>query len=314
MLLIGSLELGLLYSIMVMGIYISFRILNIPDLTTEGSFTFGLAVSAMLCVIGHPILALPAAIVVGALSGAVTGLLHTRLHIHPVLTGILTMSALYSINTMVLGGTPNLSLIGKDTIFSMLQKAFPSINKEASRTILAVLLVLICFSLLSVFFRTRLGLCIRAVGDNTDMVTASSINVDLTEIIALAISNGLIGLSGGVMAQYQSFADINSGSGILVVGLASVIIGETLTGRHSVTVGFASAVLGSVVYRYIVALATSTSIFPAYWLKMVSSLIVIAALAVPVIKENMAFSKIKKEADSKTELLGEQKPENNASV
>lgn len=293
LLLIGSLQLGLLYAIMVMGIYISFRILNIPDLTTEGSFTFGLAVSAVCTVGGHPYLGILASIAAGALAGALTGLLHTKLHIHPVLTGILTMSLLYSVNTFVLSGSPNLSLIGKNTIFSILIQQLPGLDKEIVKLIIAVFFAALCFVLMALFFKTRLGLCIRAVGDNTDMVTASSINVAGMEVIALAVSNALIGLCGGVMAQYQSFADINSGVGILVVGLASVIIGETITGKRSVTVGFVSAILGSVVYRYIIALATSTNLFPAYWLKFVSAVIVILALAIPVIKKQVQFRRQK---------------------
>lgn len=293
-LLIGSLQLGLIYGVMVLGIYISFRILNIPDLTAEGSFTFGLAVAAILTTVGHPFLGILGALAAGALAGCVTGLLQTKLNIHPVLTGILTMSGLYSINTVVLGGTPNLTLIGKETIFTIAQSAFPMLEREAVKLLMAVLVAVVCTAVLAAFFRTRLGLCIRATGDNTDMVKASSINVDRMKCIALALSNGLIALCGGLIAQYQSFADINSGVGILVVGLASVIIGEAFFGKRSVTIGFVSAMFGSVVYRYIIAAATKADWFPAYMLKLVSAVIVTLALAIPAIKSMMEVRKIRR--------------------
>ena len=146
------------------------------------------------------------------------------------------------------------------------------------------------------FFKTHLGLCIRATGDNEAMVSSSSINVESTKIIALALSNGCVGLSGGLLAQYQGFADINSAAGLLVVGLASVIIGEVVMGKRGVTIGIVSAVVGSVIYRYIIALATATHIFPAFALKLVSAVIVAVALSIPAIKQSMAVSKIKKEA------------------
>lgn len=293
-LLIGSLQLGLLYGVMVLGIYISFRILNIPDLTAEGSFTFGLAVSAACTVSGHPFLGIPVAIVAGGLAGSFTGILQTRLRIHPVLTGILTMSGLYSINMLVLGGTPNLALIGKDTLFSLAVAAGGGMDKEVVRLALSLAAAAICTVLLALFFHTQLGLCIRATGDNPDMVRASSINVDRMKIISLAISNGLIALCGGLIAQYQSFADINSGVGILVVGLASVIIGEAIFGRRSVTIGLVSAIFGSVIYRYIIAAATRADWFPAYMLKLVSALIVTLALAIPAIRQMLEVQRIRR--------------------
>lgn len=293
-LLIGSLQLGLLYAVMVLGIYISFRVLNIPDLTAEGSFTFGLAASASFTVAGHPFLGILAATAAGGLAGSFTGLLQTKLNIHPVLTGILTMSGLYSINMVVLGGTPNLSLIGKDSIFTLAVTALSSLGKEGARLVICLAAAVSCAIFLSVFFRTRLGLCIRATGDNADMVKASSINVDRMKIIALALSNGLIALCGGLIAQYQSFADINSGVGILVVGLASVIIGEAFFGRRSLTIGFISAIFGSVIYRYIIAAATKANWFPAYMLKLVSALIVTLALAIPAIQAMVEVQKIKR--------------------
>ncbi len=293
-LLIGSLQLGLLYSVMVMGIYLSFRVLNIPDLTAEGSFTLGAAAAAVFAVGGHPLMGLLLALIAGAAAGSVTGILQTKLNIHPVLTGILTMSGLYSVNTAVLGGSPNLSLIGKDTLFTIAAQAFPGLGKEGARLLTAAVAAAALVILLTLFFKTRLGLSIRATGDNVDMVKSSSINVDRMKIIALALGNGLIALCGGLIAQYQSFADINSGVGILVVGLASVVIGEAFFGRRSLSVGFVSAVFGSVVYRYIIALATKADWFPAYMLKFVSAVIVAIALSIPAIRSWRETRKIRK--------------------
>lgn len=293
---IGSLELGLLYAIMVMGIYISFRILNIPDLTTEGSFTFGLVTSALFVTKGHPFLGLIVALFAGAISGVVTGFLQTKMKIHPVLAGILTMSGLYSVNLWVLDGSSNLTLLGVDTVYQIIRnKISESFGDMVSRDMIEILiagvLVIITVVLLNVFFKTELGLAIRATGDNPDMVRASSINVDTMKMIALAVSNGLIALCGGMITQYQSFADVNSGVGTLVVGLASVIIGEVFFGRRSLMVGFISCIAGSVIYRYIIAIAINSEWFPAYMLKLVSSIIVAAALALPVLKEKFTGRK-----------------------
>lgn len=292
-LLIGSLQLGFLYSIMVLGIYISFRILNIPDLTTEGSFTFGLAAGTVLTVAGHPVLALLGALAAGAAAGIVTGFLQTKLDIHPVLAGILTMSGLYSINLFVMGGASNITLLNSDTIFNLVQNLCPSMPKDTVKLLVAVIAAVIVTVILTVFFKTSLGLSIRATGDNADMVRASSINVDVVKMISLAISNACIALCGCLIAQYQSFADINSGVGILVVGLASVIIGEAFFGRRSLMIGFISAIVGSIVYRYIIAIATKSDIFPAYMLKFVSAVIVAIALAVPAIKVRLANERLK---------------------
>ena len=294
-LLIGSLQLGFLYGIMALGIYITFRILNIPDLTTEGSFTLGLAVSGMMTISGHPWLGILMAALAGAAAGAVTGILQTKLGIHAVLAGILTMSGLYTVNLMILGSRSNLSLIGSDTLFKQIQDLF-SVDKDAAYLIIAVLAAVVFAAGLIVLFRTHLGLCIRATGDNEDMVSASSIDVHAMKIIALAVSNACVAVSGGLIAQYQGFADISSGTGMLVVGLASVIIGEVFTGKRSLAVGLCSSVLGSIVYRFIIALAMKSPIFPAYALKLVSAVIVAAALAIPVIRYQYSMRKKKKEA------------------
>ena len=293
---LGSLQLGLLYGILAIGIYISFRILNVPDLTTEGSFTFGLATSAMCAIGGHYILGIFLSIAAGALAGIVTGILQTKCRIHPILSGIITMSGLYTVNLAVMKNAVNVSLIGKDEIFTVISAALENMSRDAVRCVVSFIFAAVVCLIMIWFFKTHIGLCIRATGDNEAMVSSSSINVDATKIISLAISNGCVGLSGGLLAQYQGFADINSSVGILVVGLASVIIGEVVMGRRGVTIGIISAVIGSIIYRYIIALATASHIFPAFALKLVSAVIVAIALSIPAVKQAIALSKIKKEA------------------
>ena len=289
-LVIGSLQLGFLYGILALGIYVTFRILNIPDLTAEGSFTLGLAASAVCTLAGHPVAGIVAAAVAGALAGCVTGVLQTKMGIHAVLAGILTMCGLYTINLIVMGSSPNISLINVPTIFKAAESL--GLSKEAARLVIAIAAA--PGRLLILFFRTHLGLCIRATGDNEAMVSASSINVDAMKITALAFSNALVAVSGGLIAQYQGFADVNSGSGMLVVGLASVIIGEVIVGKRGLEIGFFSSIFGSIIYRYIIAAATKSQIFPAYALKLVSACIVAAALALPAIRYQMGLSKMKR--------------------
>ena len=294
-LVMGSLQLGLIYGMLAVGVYIAFRVLGIPDLSAEGTFTFGLAVSAALTVAGHPLLGVLLGFLAGCLGGAVTGVLQTKLQIHPILAGILTMSGLYSVNLAVMGSSSNLSLVGLDTLFRMSFDLFSSMDKEIVKLLLPALFCLVLVVLLALFFKTHEGLCIRATGDSEEMVRASSINVDVIKILALSISNGCIGLSGAVLAQYQGFADISSGIGIVAVGLASVIIGEGLFGRRGVTWGLSATVAGSVIYRLMIALALKTNLFPAYFLKIVSAVIVAAALSVPVFKRMLIRRKTKRE-------------------
>ena len=290
-LVIGSLQLGFLYGILALGIYVTFRILNIPDLTAEGSFTLGLAASAVCTLAGHPVAGIVAAAVAGALAGCVTGVLQ-KMGIHAVLAGILTMCGLYTINLIVMGSSPNISLINVPTVFKAAESL--GLSKEAARLVIAIVAAAFCMLVLILFFRTHLGLCIRATGDNEAMVSASSINVDAMKITALAFSNALVAASGGLIAQYQGFADVNSGSGMLVVGLASVIIGEVIVGKRGLEIGFFSSIFGSIIYRYIIAAATKSQIFPAYALKLVSACIVAAALALPAIRYQMGLSKMKR--------------------
>ncbi len=292
---LGSLQLGLMYGLLAMGIYISFRILNIPDLTAEGSFTLGVAVSAVVTVAGAPALGLPAAFLCGMAAGAVTGLLQTKVGIHPILAGILTMSALYTVNLAVMGARSNVTLIGMDTLFQKLYARLAPLSKDAVKLLAGGALAALVLLALIWFFKTHLGLCIRATGNNEAMVRSSSINADRMKIVGLAVSNGCIALSGAIVAQYQGYADISSGIGILVVGLASVIIGEAFFGRRGVTLGLLSAIVGSVVYRILISLALSTDIFPTYFLKLISAVIVAVALSLPTVKEGLRKRKIRRE-------------------
>ena len=295
---LGSLQLGIMYGLLAAGIFISFRILNIPDLTAEGSFGFGLCVSAMVTIAGHPYLGILMGMLAGTLAGTVTGLLHTKCDIHPILAGILTMTGLYSINLFVMKNSSNVSLINMNTVFTDAYKLMPFLAKDWVKLIVVTLFTVVPVILLALFFKTRLGLSIRATGDNEVMVRASSINVDKTKIGSLAISNSCIALNGAVLAQYQNYADINTGSGMLIVGLASVIIGEAIFGRRSVTIGLISAVAGSTVYRIIMALATkyiiTSSAASASSLKLVSAIIVGVALSIPAIKKKIAQIRARK--------------------
>lgn len=297
---LGGLQEGLFYALLAMGVFISFRILNTPDLTTEGSYTLGVAVSAVLTVAGHPVLGLVCAFLAGALAGSVTGVLQTKVGIHPILAGILTMSGLYTINTAVMGGKPDVTLT-KTTIFNKLYDVFninlQAFNKDRAAftmakeiTVLIVAAVLAAAVLIALiwFFRTHVGLCIRATGNNEAMVRSSSINAGGMKILGLAVANGCTALAGGVMTQSGGFATISNGAGVLVVGLASVIIGEAIIGKRGVTVGLMSVILGSVLYQCLIRLATSLNVFPAYYLKLVSAVIVAFALALPMLKENFA--------------------------
>ena len=291
---IGSLQLGLIYGFLAIGIYISFRIMNIPDLTAEGSFTFGLVVAAVFADLGHPILGIVLALAAGALAGVVTGALNVYLRIPAILAGILTMSGLYSVNLLTMDSKANLTLIGVDTIFSLTAPIFGG-DLDLAKTLVNLVLVALAVFLIYTFFKTRIGLSIRATGDNEYMVRASSINIGVTKILALALSNSIIALSGGILAQYQQFADISSGVGMLVVGLASVIIGEAFLGQRGILCGLCAAVLGSIIYRLLIALAYQTNIFPSAAFRLISAVIVTIALAIPAIKQLIDMQRKRKE-------------------
>lgn len=282
----GAAELGIIYAVMALGVFISFRTLNMPDLTVDSSFTLGAACSAMLCVSGQPALGLILAFFAGCAAGCVTALLTTKLKIQPILSGILMMLALYSINLKVMAGKSNIPLsriLGVPTIFS------PFLDTGLERYIALILntaVLALIIVLLYYFLKTRFGLVLRATGDNDKMVRASGVDTDLTTIAGLALSNGLVALSGALLAQYQGFADIGMGIGMVVIGLASVIIGEVIFGTGSLLRRLIAVVLGAVTYRFIIAGALELGM-PATDLKLVSAAIVAAALSMGTIRDKV---------------------------
>ena len=275
----SALELGCIYALVALALFLSYRVLNIADMTTDGAFTLGCAVSATVAVAGHPLLALPAAMIAGALAGSITALLQTKMRIPSILAGIITNTGLYTVNLAVMGFSSNVNMLKTETLFSMLKPYLGSFYKLVPVAILALLVTV----LLVLFLKTRLGLSIRATGDNADMVRASSINTAFTITIGLCIANSLTALSGAVLAQYQKTADINLGTGMVIIGLASLIIGDTLTPKGKLWLKALGAVAGSVVYRFIIALALRLDL-PSECLKLISAVIVALAIGLPAAK------------------------------
>ena len=275
----SALELGCIYALVALALFLSFRILNIADMTTDGAFTLGCAVSATIAVAGHPLLALPAAMAAGACAGFITAFLQTKLKIPSILAGIITNTGLYTVNLAVMGFSSNVSMVKADTMFSLVKPYLGSFYK----LIPAVVLTVAVGILLTLFLKTRLGLSIRATGDNPDMVRASSINTAFTVTVGLCLSNAMTALSGAVLAQYQKTADINLGTGMVIIGLASLIIGETLMPRGKTWMKALGAILGSILYRFIIAIALRLDL-PSECLKLISAVIVALAIGLPAIK------------------------------
>ena len=275
----SALELGCIYALVALALFLSFRVLTIADMTTDGTFTLGCAVSATVAVAGHPLLALPLAMLAGACAGSITALLQTKLKIPSILAGIITNTGLYTVNLAVMGFSSNVNMLLSATLFTLLQPHLGMFYK----LIPAAVLTVVAAVLLVLFLKTRLGLSIRATGDNADMVRASSINTGFTITIGLMLSNSLTALSGAVLAQYQKTADINLGTGMVIIGLASLIIGETLLPKGKMWRKALGAVLGSILYRFIIALALRMDL-PSECLKLISATIVALAIGLPAIK------------------------------
>lgn len=286
-----ALELGFMYALVAMALFLSYRILDIADLTTDGCFVLGAAVSVTIAAAGHPVLAVPAAMAAGACAGFITAFMQTRLGVPSILAGIVTNIGLYTINLMVMGWKSNVSLLKTDTIFTMLRDI--GFGGDWYKLLLAAAVTVVAGVLLRLFLGTRLGLSIRATGDNRDMVRASSVNPTFTITVGLCISNALTALSGAVVGQYQKTVDINSGTGIVVIGLACLIIGETVLGRRTVTKGVIAVMVGSIIYRFIYAIVYATKIVPVDCLKLLTAIIVALAIAAPSIKKWAAFQKRK---------------------
>ena len=292
-LLIGALTLGLILALLAFGVYVSFRIFNMPDITAEGSVTLGASVAAAMIVGGHgATVATAAGVVAGMAAGTVTGVLATKCNINKLLSGILVMTALYSVNLHVMGRS-NLPLLDQTTLATRAEQlgtllfggdltvAGWSIGlRDASMLVCILLFVVLTGVLLYAFFHTHLGTAMRATGDNPQMIRALGVSVDALTIFGLALSNGFVALSGALLAQYQGFADVQMGIGIVVLGLASVIIGEALVGSRSVGLLIAGTVMGSVLFRLLVAIALRWGLNPND-LKLITAIFVFAALVMP---------------------------------
>ena len=263
----ATIEQSLIFAIMVLGVYISFRILNFPDMTVDGTFPLGAAISAKLLTLGvNPYLTLLVALVGGAVAGAVTGLIHVKLKVKDLLAGILVMTALYSVNLRVMGKS-NIPLFEEDNIF----------NTEYSMMITIVVLILISKFLLDYLLKTKFGFALKALGDNENLIVSLGLNEEKYKIYGLMIANAFVAFSGAVLAQYQGFADVGMGTGIIVIGLASIIIGDTLFGKRRRLAGTTIVIIGSILYRGVIAVTLSMGM-DASDLKLITSVIVIVIL------------------------------------
>ena len=263
----ATIEQSLIFAIMVLGVYISFRILNFPDMTVDGTFPLGAAISAKLLTLGiNPYLTLLVALVAGAVVGAVTGLIHVKLKVKDLLAGILVMTALYSVNLRVMGKS-NIPLFEEDNIF----------NTEYSVMITIVVLILISKFLLDYLLKTKFGFALKALGDNENLIVSLGLNEEKYKIYGLMIANAFVAFSGAVLAQYQGFADVGMGTGIIVIGLASIIIGDTLFGKRRRLAGTTIVIIGSILYRGVIAVTLSMGM-DASDLKLITSVIVIIIL------------------------------------
>ncbi|MDP8924881.1 MAG: ABC transporter permease [Chloroflexota bacterium] len=282
---IGALALGLAFAAIALGVFVTFRVLAFPDLTVDGSFPLGAAVSAILLVRGwDPWLTLPPAAAAGALAGMVTATLNSRLGINGLLAGILVSIALWTVNLRVMEDRANVPLLAVDTVLTPLRPYLADPNLRA--TAVFVLLIGVLGLLLNWLLHTDLGLALRATGDNEKMVRAQGIDADRMRLIGLGLANALAALSGALVAQYQGYADVQMGLGMIVAGLASVIIGETLLRPRSVATTIVAVVIGSIVYRGVIAAALFVGLGPTD-MRLVTSLIVILALAVPSLRRTV---------------------------
>lgn len=301
---LSAIELGLIYSLMVLGLFLSYRVLNIPDLTVDGSFTLGAAVAVVMTLSGHPILGLFAAILAGAAAGFLTAFLQTKMKIQPILAGIITMTALYSINLMVMDDKANVPITQQESIYT----AFCSlVGKQAQGMVLSLLILILAGAAMVLFLKTPFGLSVRATGDNESMVRSSSINADLTKTAGLMGANACVALSGAMIAHYNCYAEVRMGIGMVVIGLASFIIGEIAVGifvkRKGVLSGVIAAAVGSILYRLIIAQALELN-FSSSSLKLITAIIVALAMSYPAICDSIALFRKKSQAKSGKEKMG----------
>ena len=279
-------ELGLICSLTVLALFLSYSMLNVCDLSTDGCFTLGATVGAVVAIAGHPVLAIFAAILAGMCSGFVTAFLQTKMGIESLLAGIIVNTGLYSVNIAVMGGASLLNMNKTETVFTMMKKLLAGTFLEKQfKLVTALLAVLLVVAFLALFLKTRLGLAIRATGNNPSMVRSSSINTVFTTTVGLCVSNAFTALSGCLLAQSQKAADVNIGTGILTIALASLLIGGTVMGKGSILKRAIGVVLGSILFRLVYTIALRLNM-PAFMLKLVSSVIVILAISLPYLKKN----------------------------
>ncbi len=312
-LLIGALTLGLILALLALGVYVSFRIFNVPDMTAEGSVTLGAAVAAAMMIHGYnPVIATAAAAIAGTLAGAITGILATKCGINALLSGILVMTGLYSVNLHVMGSS-NLPLLEVKTLATYAQEfgsrllaSTADLNvagwavsvRDVSILLSVLLFVIVICILLYFFFRTHMGTAMRATGDSPDMIRALGVSVDMATTFGLAMSNGLVALCGAMLAQYQGFADVQMGIGMVVLGIASVIIGEALVGSRAVGLLISGTVMGSVLFRMLVAIALRWGLNPND-LKLITAAFVLAALVLPSVASRLKTRHLHRRAFAK---------------
>lgn len=279
-----ALELGLISSLTVLALFLSYSMLNVCDLSTDGCFTFGAAVGAVVAISGHPYLSILAAMSAGVLSGFITAFLQTKMGIDSLLSGIIVNTALYSVNIAVMGNSSILNMNKTQTVFTVTQSALKGTAfANQYKLLVALVAVILVVVFLALFLKTRLGLAIRATGNNPDMVRSSSINPVFTTIVGLCVANAFTGLSGCLLAQSQKSVNIDIGSGMVTIALASLLIGRTFMGKGKLPVRIVGVVLGSFIFRLVYTIALRCNM-PAYMLKLVSSVIVILAISGPYLK------------------------------
>ena len=281
----GAASQGIIWGIMTLGVYITFKVLDFPDLTVDGSFALGGAVSAILISNGmNPFITLFFSFLAGSLAGLATGILNTKLQIPGILAGILTMIALYSINIRVMGGRPNIPLLGMATSLTIIQNIL-SLSKVVSDLLVGFIFSIFIVLIMYWFFGTEMGCAIRATGNNEKMIRALGVDTNVMKTIGLMISNALVSLSGALVTQSQGYADVGMGTGTIVIGLASVIIGEVIFGnRFNFLYKLSSIVMGSIIYRIIIAIVLQLGL-KATDLKLLTAIIVAIALSVPVLNK-----------------------------
>lgn len=287
-LLLSATSQGLLWSLLAIGVYITFRILDIADMTAEGSFPLGGGIAAIAIVHGiSPLLATLLAFGGGMAAGLVTGILNTKLKIPALLAGIITMTGLYSITSRVMGA-PNIALLGETTVFTGVQEL--GLTKNNAVILIGLLIVLLIILLLILFFRTEIGLAVRATGDNPDMSEANGIQTENMKLLGYMISNGSIALAGALLAQNNGFADLNAGVGTIVIGLASIIIAEVLLHNKTIGIRLVTIVAGAIIYRFILALVFEMNVEPTDS-KLASAIVLVLCLSLPQIRSKFTLKK-----------------------